>query len=72
MIPREYPVVETDDEVGQSQIVVSRRRKTFERQAPVVRDISGSAALKRRQARHGLGRVRSHELTQCNEPVAIE
>jgi hypothetical protein len=70
VVPREHPVVEPDDEIGQRQIVVSRRRKPFERQAPVVGDVTGSATLKRRQSRQGLGRVRGDELAQRDEPIA--
>jgi len=72
VVPREHPVVEPDDEIGQRQIVVSRRRKTFERQAPVVGDVTGSATLKRRQSRQGLGRVRGDELAQRAEFARVQ
>ena len=62
VIPRDDPVVQTEDEIRQPEIVVARRRESLEGQTPVVGDVTCGTSLKRRQAGHRFGRVWHHEL----------
>ena len=67
MIPGQHPVVETDDDVVEREVVVARRRQPLERQAPVVADVAGRTALKRRQAVDRLGAMRREQLRASRE-----
>ena len=58
VVPGEHPVVDAQHNVGQREIVVPRCGETLEGETPVVTDVAGDAALKRRQPGDRIGGVR--------------
>ena len=67
VIPGEDPVVHAEDDVGEGEVFVARRREALEYAAPVVRQVACRAALKGRQPGH---RFRSMRLEQ--RPNGVE
>ena len=61
VVPGHHPVVEAQHHVVQAEVVVPRRGQPLEREPPVVADVPGRAALKRRQPGLRSRRMRSQQ-----------
>src|SRR2546422_8474348 len=48
VVPRDHPVVETEHDVGDGEVVVAGARDPLEHRAPIVADVAGRPALDRR------------------------
>ena len=72
VIPGEHPVVHAEHHVGQREVLVARRWKALEHAAPVVGEVAGRAALKRRQPRHRFRRMRREQRPNGVERVAVD
>jgi hypothetical protein len=70
MIPGDHPVVHSEDDVRQGQIIMARGWQVFEHSSPVVREVTGCASLERRKPGHRLGGVRPDECPDDLERVA--
>src|SRR2546428_13649507 len=49
VVPRDHPVVETEHDVRDGEVVVAGARDPLERRAPIVADVAGRPALERWQ-----------------------
>jgi hypothetical protein len=61
VIPRDYPVVQTQDGVGEIQVVVAWRRQSLQHCPIVIREVAGDPALEGRQSRYRGNPVRIQE-----------
>jgi hypothetical protein len=61
MVPGNDPVIQTEHHVGNLKVIESGSRKPLEDGAPVIADVSGKTALKRREFWDGLNRLRREE-----------
>ena len=71
VVPGEHPVVDAEHHVGQREVVVARRRQTLERQPPVVGEVAGGAALKRRQPGDRCRRGAARAAARTRRPSAL-
>ncbi len=72
VVPCNDPVVDREDHVGDGEIVIARRGQSLEHGAPVVGEIAGGPALKRRQPRYGARAMRLEQLAYCGERVRVK
>ena len=70
VVPRDHPVVEAEHDVGDREVVVTRRRQALERRAAVVPDVPGGASLEWRQARDRRRGERREQLAHGEQRIA--
>ena len=73
VVPRDHPVVEAEDDVGDGQVVVPRRRQPLEHGSIVVAEVARGAALERRQPGHrGAAAERRSSSRDHDQRVAVD
>src|ERR687894_1143750 len=70
MVPGDDPVVETKDHVRDTEVVEAGPRQALEYRTPVIADVAGNTALKRRQSRHGIRGVGREERSGDTQGVS--
>ena len=74
MVPGDHPVIQTEHQIRNRQIIISRDRKPLEQRPPIVSDVPGQTSLKGRQSgdrlHRGTRQIRAGR-TQCvaGDPV---
>jgi hypothetical protein len=70
MVPGNDPVIEAKDHVRDSEVVEAGPRQALEHRTPVIPDVAGKTALKRRQSWNGLRRLSREERSRDTQGVS--
>jgi hypothetical protein len=70
VVPGDDPVVETKDHVRDTEVVEAGAREALEYRTPVIADVAGNTALKRRQSRHRIRRVAWEKRSRDTQSVS--